>query len=89
MEQQLKLYSKKNCHLCEIAKMELEKVKNQTGCSYYEIDIYEDDELLEMYGLMIPVVQYKAEIIQYGQIDHHTIIRFLNNEISISQTNGC
>ena len=69
--------------------MELEKVKNQTGCSYYEIDIYEDDELLEMYGLMIPVVQYKAEIIQYGQINHHTIISFLNNEISIFQTNGC
>lgn len=88
MEQQMKLYSKKNCHLCDVAKMELEKVKTQTGRSYLEIDIYEDDELLEMYGLKIPVVQYKEEIIQYGQIDHHTIICFLNSETSFFQANG-
>lgn len=73
------LYSKKNCHLCDVAKTELEKVKNKIGCSYEEIDIYESDELLELYGLMIPVVQYKGEIIQYGQITHHTIICFLNS----------
>lgn len=80
MEKQIKLYTKKNCHLCEVAKMELEVVKTQTGCSYLEIDIYENDELLEMYGLMIPVVQYKEEIIQYGQIDYRTITLFLNSK---------
>ncbi|MBD3108549.1 glutaredoxin family protein [Bacillus sp. AGMB 02131] len=79
MKQQLTLYSKQNCHLCEVAKEELEKVKKQIGCSYEEIDIYENDELLELYGLMIPVVQYNGEIIQYGQITHHAITSFLNN----------
>jgi len=81
LEQHLQLYSKENCHLCDVAKEELLIVKSKMGISFQEIDIYKDNELIEMYGLMIPVVKYKHDIIQYGQIDHCTIIHFLNSEI--------
>lgn len=72
----LKLYSKKNCHLCDVAKKELQAIE---GVQFQEIDIYENDELLEKYGLMIPVVVLGETIIQYGQVRKNTIINFLNN----------
>ncbi|WP_019242995.1 MULTISPECIES: glutaredoxin family protein [Bacillus] len=78
--EELILYSKDNCHLCDMAKRELEKIKQSEGVSFREIDIYQDDELLEEYGLMIPVVEYQGEMIQYGQIDFQSIRIFLNNK---------
>ncbi|WP_042350712.1 glutaredoxin family protein [Bacillus massiliigorillae] len=79
MSVELQLYSKKNCHLCDIAKKELELLKQRVGITYQEIDIYNDDQLLEKYGLMIPVVEYKGEIIQYGRVDCEEIQKFLKN----------
>lgn len=79
MSVELQLYSKTNCHLCEIAKEELELVKQREGITYQEIDIYKDDHLLERYGLLIPVIEYKGEIIQYGQVNSEVIQKFLNN----------
>ncbi|MEH6940933.1 glutaredoxin family protein [Bacillus sp. JJ722] len=79
MSVELLLYSKTNCHLCEIAKEELEIVKQREGITYQEIDIYKDDRLLEKYGLMIPVVEYEGKVIQYGQVNCKVIQKFLNN----------
>lgn len=80
MQLELKLYSKQNCHLCDDAKNELELVKEEIDVVICEVDIYQDDELLELYGLMIPVVAYKEEIIQYGKIDFLSILSFLKSK---------
>lgn len=80
MTQHIRLYSKENCHLCDIAKEELEEIKKIYDLTYEEIDIYKDDELLELYSLMIPVVEYNEDIIQFGQIDSYTIVNFLKNK---------
>lgn len=84
MPAQIILYSKEKCHLCEVAKKELKTVEEIFGISYKEIDIYKDDELLEKYSLMIPVVKYEGEMIQYGQVDFHTIQEFLRTKKQIT-----
>lgn len=62
------LYSRKKCCLCDQAKLVLEEIKTEMGILYEEIDIDYSDELTERYGMMIPVVQWQGEIVQYGHV---------------------
>ncbi len=62
------LYSRKQCSLCNKAKMILQELSLEIGSSYIEIDIDTSDELTEKYGLMIPVLELNGDIIQYGKI---------------------
>lgn len=63
MIHQLILYSTSHCHLCELAQSLL---MQQSACVAVElIDIADDDDLLAIYGLRIPVLQRqdtKAEL---------------------------
>ncbi|RRN74837.1 glutaredoxin family protein [Peribacillus simplex] len=63
------LYSREKCPLCDKAKQILEEVKFESGIGYKEIDIHTDDDLLEKFGLMIPVVEWKDDIVQFGNVD--------------------
>ncbi|WP_285768330.1 glutaredoxin family protein [Peribacillus sp. SI8-4] len=63
------LYSRERCPLCDEAKTILEEVKRDSGIGYKEIDIHSDDSLLEKFALMIPVIEWEEEIIQYGKVD--------------------
>lgn len=42
-----------------------------------EIDIYEDDQLLEAYQLMIPVIEVDEKQVTYGNIDLAAVIEAL------------
>ncbi|MFE3972607.1 MULTISPECIES: glutaredoxin family protein [unclassified Peribacillus] len=63
------LYSRDKCPLCDKAKQILEEVKFESGIGYREIDIHTDDDLVEKFGLMIPVVEWKDDIVQFGNVD--------------------
>ena len=75
----LRLYSRDKCPLCDKAKLVLKEVQAELGIDYDEINIYSSDELIERYGLMIPVVEWQGEIIQYGQVDKQGLYRCLKN----------
>lgn len=62
----LVLYTKPNCPLCEEAKKLLEEIEVTKRFRLIEKDITQDDALYEKYGLMIPVLEWQGEIIQYG-----------------------
>ncbi|WP_050616388.1 glutaredoxin family protein [Bacillus testis] len=81
MSEELLLYSRENCPLCDKAKSELDAVATETGLAYTVIDIHSNDELLEMYSLMIPVVVYKGETVQYGQVDKDSVLNYLKSGI--------
>jgi glutaredoxin len=49
------LYSRPGCHLCDDARVVIEKVCAELGTSYDEIDIDSDPELLRRFGEEIPV----------------------------------
>ena len=73
--------------LCEIAKVELEKVKNQTGCSYYEIDIYpfwNDKAIVELEELKSIVIEDFEKLFAegYDQIIHFTISSKLSSMVA-------
>lgn len=50
------LYTKAGCHLCDIAKGKLDRARREQDFDFDEVDIARDPELLERYGLRIPIV---------------------------------
>ena len=71
------LYTREKCPLCDKAKEILEEFSKETGIHYREIDIYSDDQLIEQFGLMIPVLKWKEEIIQYGRIEKGAMYKLI------------
>ena len=55
------IYSKKNCHLCDIAKITLLKIRKEFPFSLIEVDIEKDKEIFEKYKYLIPVIEIDAE----------------------------
>lgn len=53
----LHLYGTSACHLCEQALAILEEASTQLPFSWIEIDIAENDQLMQRYGVKIPVLQ--------------------------------
>lgn len=70
-------YTRKKCELCQDAKLLLEILQNEYDFTIIEREIDENDEWTEKYGLMIPVIEYNGEVIQYGQIDLLEMENFL------------
>ena len=70
-------YTRPGCHLCEEARLMLKLVQEDVSLEINEMNIEEDDALHEKYMLMIPVVEFEGEIIQYGQVDYATILEAL------------
>jgi uncharacterized membrane protein len=50
------LYGRKECHLCDQARADLESLKAEIPHSLVEVDVESDPKLLREYGLEIPVV---------------------------------
>ncbi|MDM5236730.1 glutaredoxin family protein [Bacillus cereus] len=75
------LYTKKDCGLCEKAKQVLKEVQCEYSFQIEEIDIYEDNDLLEKYHLMIPVVEIGGKQVEYGNIHKGFIINYINNSV--------
>lgn len=71
------LYTRPGCHLCDDARLMLKLVQEDVSFEMSEVNIEEDDELHEKYMLMIPVVVFEDEIIQYGQVDYATLLEAL------------
>ncbi len=53
----LTIYSKKDCHLCDIAKEMILKLQQEFPCSLTEIDIEKDRRAYEKYKYLIPVIE--------------------------------
>jgi glutaredoxin len=57
------IYSKKECHLCDIAKEELEALQCDFEFSFNEVDIEKDKIAFGKYKYLIPVIEVDGEII--------------------------
>ena len=57
--------------------MTLKLVQEDVPFQIVEHNIEEDDQLHEKFMLMIPVVEYQGEIIQYGNLDYVTLLEAL------------
>ena len=61
------VYSRKTCHLCDIAIENLESVKAELNFEIKKIDIDGDSELINKYGEEVPVIHIDGI--------HHDIFR--------------
>lgn len=52
----LTLYTTSGCHLCEEAEQMLNVLQRQQVCRWVAIEISEDDRLVDLYGIRIPVI---------------------------------
>jgi len=57
------IYSKKECHLCDIAKEELEALHCDFEFLFKEVDIEKDKIAFGKYKYLIPVIEVDGEII--------------------------
>lgn len=77
------LYTREHCHLCETAKQSILELKKNWDFVLEEMDIEQNDELTERYGLMIPVVLMDGEEVGYGQINHFEIRKRLQEKSQV------
>jgi glutaredoxin len=67
------LYTRSGCHLCEDAKALLVR----HGLQVDEVDIDTDPDLVERYGLCIPVVEIEGRERFRGRVDERLLVRLL------------
>nr|WP_088104665.1 glutaredoxin family protein [Halalkalibacter urbisdiaboli] len=75
------IYSKENCPLCDKGVRIVEELKKDFLFEYDVIDIYKDDDLLEKYQVMIPVVVIGDVEIDFGQLSKEKIRKGLQEAI--------
>jgi glutaredoxin len=56
----VQLYTKPGCHLCEQARIELDRLQRRYPHQLDEIDITSQPELLQRYGERIPVIRVQG-----------------------------
>ncbi|KKI92940.1 glutaredoxin [Bacillus sp. SA1-12] len=66
-------YSKENCSLCDKGLAILQDIQKDIPFEYEIVDIYQDDQLLELYQIMIPVVKIDNEVVSYGILEKDAI----------------
>lgn len=60
------LYSTPGCHLCDLAWEVLAPLIANLPLRLEEVDIADSDELIELYGVRIPVLKYADHVEELG-----------------------
>jgi hypothetical protein len=63
------LIGKPGCHLCDDARVVVERVAGDTGAGWQELSILDDDGLREQYAELIPVVLVDGEQHDFYRVD--------------------
>jgi glutaredoxin len=71
------IYSKKDCHLCDIARETLLKVQQKLPFSLNEIDIEKDKTAFEKYKYLIPVIEIDGEKAFNYKVDENELEKVL------------
>ncbi len=70
----LYFYTKKQCPLCEKGLSSLKLLKDNFDFIIEEVDIYDDDRLLELYQIRIPVItDDKGIVLDEGILSSFTL----------------
>jgi glutaredoxin len=68
---QITLYSRTGCHLCEVARHEIERIATEArvDIAIEEILIDGSQELESEYGFMVPVIHIDGAMHGYGRVE--------------------
>ena len=73
----LTLLTRAGCHLCDDAKVVMDRVAAISGEPWTEIDIETDPDLEEEYGFRIPVVLLDGKEHGYWRVEEERLLRDL------------
>lgn len=76
------IYSKKDCHICHIAKEKLFQIQNEIPFSIEEIDIEKDKTLFERYKFLIPVIEIDGKKIFTYSVDVNELKKHLLTSVT-------
>ena len=81
-QREILLYTRPDCHLCELAAQMLEQHCATRGVAWYEVDIESDLNLIRKYGNHIPVL-YRGDIDRalFWPFSPELVDAFLQHEI--------
>lgn len=80
MKIMLTLYHTEHCHLCEMAEELCLTLLNPEYFTLTLVDIAEDETLLELYGVRIPVLKVENDGREIGwPFDGERLMEFLSN----------
>ena len=67
------LIGKPGCHLCDDARLVVERVAADTGTAWLELSILEDPALAELYAEQIPVILVDGEQHDFWRVDEQRL----------------
>lgn len=73
----VEIYSKPDCHLCEVAKEQLEVLQRRWPFELREVNIAESAELLAEFGERIPLVWVEGKLACKYRVDEEALRRKL------------
>jgi len=68
-EHQVTLLGRVDCHACEVAKADLERICGEIGIELTVVDVDTDTELRAEYGDMVPVILINGEEHGYWKVE--------------------
>jgi glutaredoxin len=74
MKTQVTIYSRQNCHLCEVAKEVVESARNVVEFELAIVFIEGDAELEKLYGEEVPVTTINGRRHDYFKVDRTRFI---------------
>ena len=74
MKTQVTIYSRQNCHLCEVAKEVVESARNEVEFDLEVVFIDGDAELEKLYGEEVPVTMINGRRHDYFKVDRTRFI---------------
>jgi len=72
------IYSKPDCHLCEIAKAQLVALQRRYGFQLTEVDISRDENLLAEFGTRIPLIWINGKLVGKYHVDEAALVEELH-----------
>lgn len=73
----IKLFVTAGCHLCDLALLEIHAVKSAQTFTVEQIEIGDDDQLIEQFGVRIPVLQLPDGNELNWPFDSHAVAQFI------------
>ena len=62
------------CHLCDVAKEAMDRIRERTGEDWAEVNIEDDPALEEEYGIRIPVVLLDGKEHGYWRVEEERLL---------------
>ena len=77
MSTRIQLVTRVDCHLCDVAKEALERVRAEAPFELVLVDVDADPRLQELYGLEVPVVLIDGKKVAKFRVDEAALLRRL------------